>query len=646
MGLFEEQIARKPNKYPWTEKFIEVTQAGFWTHREFSFQSDIQDFKVNLTDQEKQVIIRSLSVIGQVEIAVKMFWGNIGKSLPHPSLIDLGFVLANTEVIHGNAYERLLEVLGIEDSFDEILNLKIIKNRVSYLKKHLDHYSFNDRQQFIYSLILFTLFIENLSLFSQFYTISWFNKNKNLLKDTNKQIEYTAREEQCFIDGTEVLTPNGWRKISTLKVDDYVIQYNKNQTLEYTKVLKVIEKDYVGKMYEFSRKGQKCVVTPEHEMVIFHKKIEYRKIPAWKLKFHKLSFIPISAPLVNGVIKSTENELSFEDRLRIVIQADGTNSYWVSKIRGKILRGVEGGYTHYISIKKQRKIDRLRWILSNLSLEYKEYPIDKKGNIKFSIKYNHDYNYKEFDWVDLLTKSGSWCKQFIEEIVHWDGFITESSRINYSTTDKENLDIVQGIAVLAGYSTTVTPKVDNRSETFSDSWRISFKNSNPLPASHSIDKRIFDYSGKVSCITVESGAIITRYDDKTFIAGNCHTLVGIKLINTLREEYPHLFDTELKEKILKESKNAVEYECEIVNWILNGINYPDLNPITVRDFLMNRLNWALNEIGYGMPFVTNEEEIKKTVWFDELLNSNAMTDFFNSKPTEYSQKSKSFTELF
>ena len=45
-------------------------------------------------------------------------------------LSDLGYVMANTEVIHNNAYERLLEVLGLQDVFEENLKLDFIEGRV------------------------------------------------------------------------------------------------------------------------------------------------------------------------------------------------------------------------------------------------------------------------------------------------------------------------------------------------------------------------------------------------------------------------------------------------------------------------------------------------------------------------------------
>jgi len=193
--IFDEQISRKPDHYPWTQDFIASMHNGFWTDKEFNFSSDVQDFKVSLTAQEREIIIRALATIGQLEISVKKFWAKLGDNLPHPSMNDMGYVMANTEVIHGDAYERLLEVLGITDAFDNILELDIIKGRVNYLRKHLHKFHSDNKRQFVYSLILFTLFVENTALFSQFYTISWFGRYKNLLKDTNKQVEYTSREE-------------------------------------------------------------------------------------------------------------------------------------------------------------------------------------------------------------------------------------------------------------------------------------------------------------------------------------------------------------------------------------------------------------------------------------------------------------------
>jgi ribonucleoside-diphosphate reductase beta chain len=195
MGIFDEQIARKPDRYPWAKTFIQAMHKGFWTVDKFDFSRDIQEFKVSLTEQERALYVRSLATIGQVEVSVKKFWAKLGDNLPHPAFNDLGFVMANVEVIHGDAYEKLLSVLGLEDTFEEILQLPIIKGRVNYLRKHLHKFHSDNKKQFVYSLILFTLFVENLALFSQFYAIRWFTMFKNVMKTVDKQVEYTSREE-------------------------------------------------------------------------------------------------------------------------------------------------------------------------------------------------------------------------------------------------------------------------------------------------------------------------------------------------------------------------------------------------------------------------------------------------------------------
>jgi len=195
LKIFDEQISRKPNLYPWTEQYMEAIHNGFWTDKEFNFKSDIQNFKVTLTEQEKEIVIRTLSAIGQIEVAVKTFWAKLGENLPHPSMADLGYVMANTEVIHNNAYERLLTVLGLEDVFEENLKLDWIQGRVKYLKKYTHRFYKDSKKQYLYALILFTLFVENVSLFSQFYVINWFARFKNVLKDTDQQVKYTRNEE-------------------------------------------------------------------------------------------------------------------------------------------------------------------------------------------------------------------------------------------------------------------------------------------------------------------------------------------------------------------------------------------------------------------------------------------------------------------
>lgn len=193
--IFEQQLSRKPDHYPWAKPFIDAMNAGHWDETTFKFATDAHDFKVKLSDSERDMVKKTLAAIAQIEIGVKEFWKKLGDNLPHPSLDDLGITMAKVEVIHNNAYEKLLTVLGLENVFEENMNLDIIQGRAKYLKKHNHRYYESHRKQYIYALILFTLYIENISLFSQFYVIKWLSREKIVLKDTANQIAYTEKEE-------------------------------------------------------------------------------------------------------------------------------------------------------------------------------------------------------------------------------------------------------------------------------------------------------------------------------------------------------------------------------------------------------------------------------------------------------------------
>lgn len=196
MLLFEPQIERLPDHYPWCQDFIEAMQAGFWTAKKFTFDTDVVDFDLHMTDEEREMVKRCLAAIAQIEVAVKEFWKRLGDHFPHPSIKDLGITMAYIEVIHNNAYEKLLKKLGLINVFKENMDVPAIAGRVAYLNKHNSKpYDKDDKKQYLYSLILFTLFVENVSLFSQFYIILWLNRFDKRLKDAAQQVKYTRNEE-------------------------------------------------------------------------------------------------------------------------------------------------------------------------------------------------------------------------------------------------------------------------------------------------------------------------------------------------------------------------------------------------------------------------------------------------------------------
>lgn len=196
MSIFTPRKNYKPFEYDEiTKPFIEAIWGSHWTHKEYTFKSDIQNFKTELSPEEQEVVKRALLLISQVEVSVKSYWSNIGKILPKPEISDVGSTFGGNEVIHSRSYSEILNKLGLNGEFQHLLTSGVVDGRVNYLSKYVNKIYKNDHKNIIYSLILFTLFTENVSLFSQFFIILGFNKFQNILKDTANVVQYTSKEE-------------------------------------------------------------------------------------------------------------------------------------------------------------------------------------------------------------------------------------------------------------------------------------------------------------------------------------------------------------------------------------------------------------------------------------------------------------------
>ena len=84
--------------------------------------------------------------------------------------------------------------------FKDLKKNPVIMRRVNYLELALKNVNSEDNKEFSESIILFSLFIEHVSLFSQFLIIMAFNKHKNVLKGISNVVEATSKEEQIHGD--------------------------------------------------------------------------------------------------------------------------------------------------------------------------------------------------------------------------------------------------------------------------------------------------------------------------------------------------------------------------------------------------------------------------------------------------------------
>ncbi|MEM1260637.1 MAG: ribonucleotide-diphosphate reductase subunit beta [Bacteroidota bacterium] len=199
-NIFEKRINLKPYEYPELYEYVPAIRHSYWIHTEFNFTSDIQDFKSRLTEVEQSAIKNTMLAISQIEVAVKSFWGDIYQRMPKPEIGSVGATFAESEVRHHDAYSHLLEILGLNKEFETLKKKPVIMRRVQYLEHALKNAKSEDNKEYAESILLFSLFIEHVSLFSQFLIIMAFNKHKNMLKGISNVVEATSKEEQIHGD--------------------------------------------------------------------------------------------------------------------------------------------------------------------------------------------------------------------------------------------------------------------------------------------------------------------------------------------------------------------------------------------------------------------------------------------------------------
>lgn len=199
-NIFSKRVNLKPYEYPTLNEYVDAIRHSYWVHTEFNFTSDIQDYKVHLNEKEKSAVERAMLAISQIEVAVKSFWGDIYKRMPKPEIGNVGATFAESEVRHADAYSHLLQLLGLNNQFENLLEVPQVRRRIKYLEKAISNSKSVDDREYFESVVLFSMFVENVSLFSQFLVIMSFNKHKNKLKGISNAVEATSKEENIHAE--------------------------------------------------------------------------------------------------------------------------------------------------------------------------------------------------------------------------------------------------------------------------------------------------------------------------------------------------------------------------------------------------------------------------------------------------------------
>jgi len=350
----------------------------------------------------------------------------------------------------------------------------------------------------------------------------------------------------CYVEGTEVLTTDGFIDFRDIKDESLIANYHENGEINFTKPTEIIVGDYQGDIYNFKGQRYNLSVTPNHRMVRHNTRMgnrfEVELAETISLHNHK-------AP-VSGYLNSIK-EVNFSplDRLRVAYQADGTISN-----NGNVTKN---GVMYKFYLKKDRKIKRLLKIIEDGNLKYSEK--DMSNGYKNIYIWTNASMDKEFNWLKLDEISIGWGLDFINELTYWDGS-RSGGLLRYSNTNKKAINKVMSVVSVCGlrsgiHKTKTTGfKGEDLGDKSRDYWTINFVDIDYV-SGHSIKKSKEYYDGKIYSVTVPSSFIIVKYKDKVSVSGNSQSYaVMVDSISTNSAEIYELWRRDMK---LKSKNDAI-----------------------------------------------------------------------------------------
>jgi ribonucleoside-diphosphate reductase beta chain len=195
MSLLTPRATYAPFEYEQAYKYWELQQQSHWLHSEIQMSSDINDWKLNLTETERQVIGHILKGFTQSEVFIQEYWGSmVSKWFKKPEIQMMAATFAAFESIHAVSYAYLNQSLGLED-FSAFLHEPTAKAKIDRLVGTKG----KSKEEIARSLAIFSAFNEGVNLFSSFAILLNFSRF-NKMKGLGQIIAFSIKDESLHSD--------------------------------------------------------------------------------------------------------------------------------------------------------------------------------------------------------------------------------------------------------------------------------------------------------------------------------------------------------------------------------------------------------------------------------------------------------------
>ena len=190
MAITELRPHYKPFEYQTAFEFYKDQHRAHWLADEVPLSSDLNDWKIKLSESEKNLIGNILKSFAQTETYVNDYWATkVATWFPKHEIKAMACAFADFESIHAEAYARLNEELGLDD-FEAFMEDEEAKAKIDRLVE-LPGDTLREKAL---SLAIFSAFTEGVNLFSSFAILMSFQL-RNLMKGTGQIVEWSVRDE-------------------------------------------------------------------------------------------------------------------------------------------------------------------------------------------------------------------------------------------------------------------------------------------------------------------------------------------------------------------------------------------------------------------------------------------------------------------
>lgn len=356
--------------------------------------------------------------------------------------------------------------------------------------------------------------------------------------------EKNAHDDFCLSLDTEILTDKGFITYDKMTSDTLVASVVDGKIV-YRKPTKIIYKNYCGKMYEFKSKDLALKVTENHKMLVKHRNSGcYKDMLSQSLfampneqRYNTLQ-IPVAPiqdkadyPISDELIKQcgwfiTEGWINFDKRYNSKRYCFGQSikSLKYSEIQAMVKKL---GLNPYIYTRKD-------------GLTYWVY--HKKDNALFDSLLADGIHRIPRKWLNDFSLRQ--LRLLLDTLMYGDGTITRNT---YHTASYDLARDFQELAHKCGIKTSIrkSGEMYNCYLMQGDCTRIK-------------EVSVTDYNGKVWCVNVDNGYIVTRRNDKIAVTGNCDSW-GLAVWGCMDEGVVNETETVNRDSLMGKSRNEQSF---------------------------------------------------------------------------------------